>query len=135
MFNYDAPGNVYNRVEMLTKTGFVGASLKNLQQAWFGEYAERMIVVQYNSLTKQPADVIARLYDALGEERFDHDFDHVEYDVPELDDYLSLPEFHKVSGPIRDNSRKTILLPDLFDRFEPSFWEMPGQNPRGVLII
>jgi sulfotransferase len=40
--------------------------------------------------------VIGRLYDALGEAPFEHDFDHVIYDVPDYGADLGMPGMHKV---------------------------------------
>jgi sulfotransferase len=134
MFNHDAFGNVYGRVELLVK-GFVGASLNNLRQAWFSEEAGRLIAIRYDSLVERPAEVLSQLYSMLGEEPFNHDFNRVEYDEPEFDAYLGLPGFHRVSGPVKATKRTTILPRDIFDQHDRSFWDMPGQNPRGVTIL
>ena len=135
LFNHDASGSVYTRVEMLTKLGVVGSAVNGLRQAWFGEDADRIIALRYKSLTEDPAKTIRKLYDSLGEPAFEHDFKHVEYDEPEFDAYLGLPGFHNVSGRKRLNSRKTILPPEVFDYHDHSFWDMPGQNPRGVIVL
>jgi sulfotransferase len=136
MFNWESKGNVYSRVEALTgKDGFVRKSLGNLRQAWFGEFANRLVAIRYESLTTNPEGTIARLYEVVGEPRFDHDFSSVEYDEPQYDLNLGLPGFHRVSGPIRVNARETILPPDLFKQHNECFWDMPGQNPRSVLVL
>lgn len=134
MFNHEPFGNVYTRLDVLNK-GFVGSALNNLRQAWYSEYADRLIAVRYKSLTEHPAETIRGLYDLLGEEPFTHDFDHLEHDEPSFDAYLGLPGFHKVSGPVRAVTRKTILPPDLFNQHDHEFWDMPGQNPRGVKVL
>lgn len=136
MFGFDAKGNVYTRVEMLTgKDGFVRRSLGNLRQAWFGELASRLVAVRYESLVARPEETISRLYAELKEPRFRHDFDHVEYDEPQFDANMGLPEFHKVSGPVRAETRETILPPDIFKQHNDCFWNAPDQNPRGVVIL
>jgi sulfotransferase len=136
MFSFEARGNVYTRVEALTgKDGFVKRSLAALRQAWFGELANRLIAVRYESLTGSPDDAIGRIYDALGEPRYTHDFASVEYDEPQFDFNMGLPGFHKISGPVRVNTRETILPPDIFKQHDDCFWNKPGQNPRGVLIL
>ncbi len=41
LFNFEAGGNVYTRLETLShpKTGLVGAALGNLREGFFGEHA------------------------------------------------------------------------------------------------
>jgi sulfotransferase len=135
IFNHEPLWNVYTRVEALTKNSFVGAAINNLRQAWFGEFADRLIAIRYDSLTECPSKTISQLYELLGEERFNHNFDHVEYDEPHFDAYLGMPGFHRVSGPVKATTRKTILPPELFSQFDRPFWDMAGQNPRGVKLL
>jgi sulfotransferase len=136
MFSFDSKGNVYTRVEALTgKDGFVKRSLAGLRQAWFGELASRLIAVRYDSLTENPEETIGRLYEAIGEPGHAHDFSHVEYDEPQYDFNMGLPDFHRVSGPVRINKRETILPPDIFKQHDECFWNKPDHNPRGVVIL
>ena len=136
MFGFDSKGNVYTRVEALTgKDGFVKRSLGNLRQAWFGALASRLIAVRYESLTGNSEETIGRLYDAIGEPRYAHDFNRVEYDEPQFDFNMGLPGFHRVSGAVRVNKRETILPPDIFKQHDDCFWNRTGQNPRGVLVL
>jgi sulfotransferase len=136
MFGHDSKGNVYTRIEVLTgKDGFVKRALGNLRQAWFGEFANRLIVIRYESLTGQPQETIDRLYDALGEPRYPHDFEKVEYDEPQFDANMGLPGFHRVSGPVRARTRQKILPPDLFTQHDQCFWNRQEENPRGVLVL
>jgi sulfotransferase len=136
MFGHDPKGNVYTRVEALTgKDGFVKRALGSLRQAWFGEFTDRLIVIRYESLVQHPKETLDRLYDLLGEPKFTHDFEHVEYDEPQFDANMGLPGFHRVSGPVRELRRETILPPDLFAPHDQCFWNAKDQNPRRVLIL
>lgn len=123
---------VYNRVESLMKTGFVGASLNALRQAWFGEHAGRLIGIRYDSLADSPKDVIDSLYDELGEERFVHDFGNVSYEAVEFDARLGMPGLHRVRSTVKADKRATVLPPDVFAEYDSKFWE---RNPRKVLIL
>jgi sulfotransferase len=135
-FGYEAKGNVYTRVETLMgKDGIVRRALGNLRQAWFGEFAQRMVAVRYESLAQQPADSMSAIYRAIGEPSFPHDFDNVSYEEPLFDEILGLPGFHRISGPVRVVERETILPPDLFRQHDDCFWNAAGQNPRGVTIV
>lgn len=136
LFRYEPWTSVYNRVEvMLAPGGFVTGSLHALRQAWFGEHADRLVAVPYESLTRRPAEVMRRLYDLLGEEAFDHDFEHLEYDEPEFDALVGMPGFHRVALRVQAPQRQTILPPDVFKSQDHCFWNMPDQNPRGVVVL
>jgi sulfotransferase len=128
--------NIYQRVEiMMAKDGFVGVPLANLRQAWYGDQAQRLIAIRYDSLASQPAAVMSGLYQALGCEEFAHDFERVEYDEPEMDAQINLPGLHTVAGRVEPRTRTTVLPPELFKQADFSFWDAPGQNPRGVLVL
>lgn len=135
VFNYEPGGNVYIRTDHLMKNNFVGPSLSALKQAWFGEHADRLIAIRYESLTAHPVDVMDQLYDLLCEEHYAHNFDNVEYNASEFDTRLGLPDFHRVSPKVQVNERETILPLDLFKQYDNAFWDLPGQNPRGVKIL
>jgi sulfotransferase len=129
------PGNVYARAEVLMKGGFLGSSLHAFQQAWYGEDASRLIVVQYDSLAARPAEVMRKLYQFLDMRPFDHDFNAVEYDEPDFDSRLNMPGLHRVGRRVEKQERRTILPPDLFQQFDGCFWTASGQNPRKVALL
>ena len=136
MFNYDSKQTVYSRAELLARPqGSLGWASAGLRQAWFGEYADRLIVVRYNSLTSNPQCAIDAIYENLGLPPFAHDFNSTSYEEPAFDKLFALPGLHSVSGPIAVRTRKTILPPDLFALHNKEFWEEPNQNPRSVIII
>jgi sulfotransferase len=135
MFSAETGDNVYARAEYMLKKGLLAAPLQALRQAWYGEQAHRLIAMRYDSLTAQPAEVIGRLYELLGQPPFPHDFDNLEYDEPEFDAQLGMPGLHRVSRRVAPNHRATILPPDLFNQNDRSFWDVPGQNPRGVTVL
>jgi sulfotransferase len=135
MFSHEPAGNVYTRIEALIKGGFVGGSLSALRQAWFGEHASRLIAVRYESLAEHPNETLQGIYEFLGEPHFVHDFEHVDYREPEYDEVLGLPGFHTVAPRVELKKRTTILPPDLFSQHNRPFWDMPGQNPRGVRVL
>ena len=70
-----------------------------------------------------PADVFKLIYEFLGEKPFEHDFNNVEYDAPEFDAQLGLDGLHRVHPKVKPQPRKTILPPDLFERYaQLAFW-------------
>ncbi len=137
IFGFDAGGTVYTRVNRLAvNDGMVGFALDALREAFFGEHADRLILVDYEALTRHPQETMGYIYDFLGERPFAHDFDHVEYSADEFDLALGSPGLHTVRRKVEFVERPTILPPELFRRFEgDAFWTNPDANIRNVRII
>jgi sulfotransferase len=75
-------GTVYNRLDGLAQHDqTVGYAWSALRDAFYGEHASSLLVVDYDLLAKAPAKVLPLIYDFLGEPCFEHDFDNVEYDA------------------------------------------------------
>ncbi|MDR6412893.1 sulfotransferase family protein [Paraburkholderia terricola] len=98
MFNFQPGASVYSRVETLmnSDTGLIGLARSTLREAWFGEQADRLIIVPYDNLVRHPERTLSRLYEALGEASFAHDLENVTYDEPDYDALLGMPGLHKV---------------------------------------
>ena len=59
MFGFDAGSTVYTRIGRLAGSdGMVGYALDCLREAFYGGYADRMIVVTYEALTRDPAGTL-----------------------------------------------------------------------------
>jgi sulfotransferase len=92
--------------------------------------------VQYDSLTSDPARTLHAIYDFLGEPWFEHDFNHVDYDVSEFDERAGTPGLHTVRGQVKAEARETLLPPDLFNRFiHDAFWRDPARTPAGLRVV
>jgi sulfotransferase len=137
IFNFDASGTVYSRVEGLGGgNGMVGFAWNALREAFHGEHSDRLLLLTYETLTSDPARAMAAVYDFIGEPRFAHDFNHVSFDATEFDARLGAPGLHTVGPTVRREERRTVLPPDLFRRCEAdSFWRDPALNPRGVPVV
>ena len=138
IFNFEPGGTVYSRVEGLGGgSGMVGFAWNALREAWFGEEADRLLLVTYETLTATPQLALDAVYDFIGEERFTHDTGNVVYaEAEEFDARLGTPGLHSVFPRVRPTTRATILPPDLFRRFEPdSFWRDGALNLRGVKVV
>jgi sulfotransferase len=108
IFGIDAWQNLYTRVDALMgRTGLVGSTLCALQQAWHGPYGDRLVVLRYESLVSRPREAFEKLYDALGEEPFSHDFENVDYNEPEFDSRIGMPGLPRVTGPVRAIERRS----------------------------
>jgi len=137
IFNFEAGGTVYSRAESLSSgAGLVGFAWNALKEAYYGEEADRLLLIKFETLTREPEKAIGAVYDFIGEPRFAHDFENVEYSEPEFDARLGSPGLHDVSRRVRAFERQTVLPPDLFKRYEnDSFWLDPALNLRRVRVV
>lgn len=138
IFNYLSGGTVYSRADGVAGAdGMVGYAYNALKEAYFGEYsANRLMLVQYETLVKDPQKVLSAIYAFIGQEAFKHDFDNIQFDASEFDKKAGTPGLHEVRSKVLANERKTILPPDLFKRFENDmFWKAPQLQLAGIKII
>ena len=137
LFNHPAErATVYSRTEALSQgSRLVGYAYNALKEAFYSEQSASILLVDYDLLTIKPAKTISLIYQFLGEESFEHDFDNVEYQEPEFDNKLKTQGLHKVRAQVEFKPRKTILPPDLFERFDGlSFWT-DSANSRASAIV
>ena len=125
LFADDAERNtVYSRVETLAQRNrMVGYPWSALKEAFYGEHADSLLLVDYELLAQAPHKVLPLIYQFLGEPAFEHDFDQVKYNAPEFDEALGLHGLHQVRPKVGLQRRETILPPDLFEQYSKlSFW-------------
>ena len=137
IFGFKAGGTVYSRANGVAGSdGMVGYPYDALKQAFYGEQADRLLLVQYETLTTDPARALNAIYDFIGETAFRHDFDHVQFDDRGFDARAGTPGLHRVRERVAASPRATVLPPDLFKRFEnDAFWRHPQLNTRKVHIV
>ena len=138
IFSFEPGGTVYSRVDGLSGgTGMVGFAWNGLREAVYGEHADRLLLVTYETLTADPLRALGAIYDFLGEPHFSHDPANVSFDdAVEFDARLGTPGLHSVGPVVSATERKTILPPDLFARFEQdAFWRDMRLVPPGVRVI
>jgi sulfotransferase len=138
VFKFQPGASVYARTDVLMnqESGLIGLAWNNLREAWFGDQADRLIVVRYEHLAAEPDCTMRRLYTALDEPLFEHDFDNVAYDEPDHDAMLGMTGLHSVKRKVAYLRRQPGIPLDVFSRLgSANFWLKPGLNPRGVTII
>ena len=124
---FNNPGErstVYTRVEAMAGANrLVGYPWHALREACYSDFADRLVLIEYDLLTSRPAEVMPLLYQFLDEEPFAHNFENVEYDAPSFDAQLGLDGLHRVHKKVEPRPRKTILPPDLFEKYaQLAFW-------------
>ncbi len=138
IFNFQAGGTVYSRATALASSdGIVGFAYDALREAYFGEHAQQMLLVQYDTLASHPREALAAVYDFIGEPWFEHDFENIEFeDGRACDERLGTPGLHAVRRQVRAEARPALLPQDLFQRFEgDAFWHHPEEGKRGAKIV
>ena len=125
LFGAQQQSTVYARVEALMhQEALVGRAWAGLKEAYYGEQADRLLVIDYDLLSRAPERVLPLVYQFIGEPWFDgHDFAHVEFDAPAFDEALGIDGMHRVRPKVEFQPRQTILPPDLFQRLQGmEFW-------------
>ena len=138
MFGQKDGMTVHTRVHSLASPGgTVGFAWNATQEAFYGEFSDKLIVVDYEALTREPKRTMDLIYAKLGLEPFEHDFENVVYGEGDaFDADLGVPGLHTVARKVRFSERPSILPPELFERFSGrNFWRRPGGNPRGVEVV
>ena len=115
---------VYARAEaLLNQSRMIGFAWSALKEAYYGDDAGAMLLVDYDILAARPKECIDLVYKFIGAEPFPHDFDNVAYEAHDFDMQLVAPGLHTVSGKVELKPRRTILPPDLFKRCQDLiFW-------------
>jgi sulfotransferase len=137
MFGFEPGNTVFNRINRIASgDGMVGYALDALKEAFFSEQAGKLILVEYQALTRAPETTLKLIYAQLGEPPFKHDFDNVEYTADNFDLALGTRGLHTVRRKVEWIERDSVLPPELFHRFaNDMFWRVPEANIRRVPII
>lgn len=133
-----SPGNrqtVYSRCDALIHAaGAVGSAWTALKEAFYGEYSDRLLLVDYDLLTQHPAKTMELIYRFIGEPAFKHDFTAVEYEESEFDRKLGIKGLHTVRRQVEFKSRRSILPPDLFAKYQVmDFWREQAGTSANII--
>lgn len=137
IFNFQAGGTVYSRADSVANAeGMLGYPYNALKEAFYGGHARQLLLVRYESLVTHPQAVLDGIYDFIGQPRFTHDLQNIQFDASEFDRRAGTPGLHEVRPQVEAPARATLLPPDLFNRFaNDAFWEHPQNNRHGVRIL
>lgn len=136
LFTDDIERNtVYSRVDTLAQRNrLVGYPWTALKEAFYGEHASSLLLVDYDLLAQAPHKVMPLIYQFLGEPEHPHNFEQVNYDAPEFDEALGLHGLHQVRPQVALQRRESILPPDLFEQYSKlSFWQNPANSRAHVI--
>jgi sulfotransferase len=118
---------VAGRCEMLCRNDqLVGSSFNRVKDAVHRGWRDCMLFVEYERLTASPKAVLREIYEFLGEEPFEHDFDNVEQ-VTQEDDLVHIwKDLHKIRQKIEPQPPQwpSILPKEVSDKYaaDAKFW-------------
>lgn len=127
---------VYSRVDTLAQRNrLVGFAWSAIKEAFYGEHAGSLLIVDYDLLARAPDKVLPLVYQFIGEPWYEgHDFSRLAFDAPEFDTALGVSGLHKVRAKVSFEPRTSVLPPDLFAQYSNmSFW-LDGANSRASVI-
>jgi sulfotransferase len=135
MYSPASRQTVYSRCEQLINAGgAVGGAWTALKEAYYGEFSERLLLVDYELLTRHPARTLELIYQFIGEAPFAHDFDNVDYAEEGFDQTLGVKGLHSVRRKVEFKTRRSILPPDLFAKYqEMDFWQDQTGTSAGIV--
>jgi sulfotransferase len=103
----------------------VGIAYNRLKDAVDRGYGDRMLLIEFEHLTTHPEVTLRSIYNFLGEEYFDHDFNNVEQVTQENDDLHGIPGLHTIRPVVKPVhvDAKAIIGQEAFDKFSNAeFW-------------
>ena len=109
---------VYDRCDCLMQNdGVVGLALHCLTEGMYSAHCKNLILVEYESLCKQPKQTMETIYKFLDVEYFEHDFNNVasQYDAYDAD--LQTPALHTTRPVVSWKPAPFILPPQIIERY------------------
>lgn len=137
IFNFRAGGTVYSRAEDVANgEGMLGYACNAFKEAFCGVHARHLMLLQYETLAREPATAMAAVYDFIGEPPFEHDFDKAHFDAGEFDARAGIPDLRTIGRKVLAQERTTVLPPDVFRRFENDAFRLNVQaDIRSVRVM
>ena len=115
----------YNRCDFILNT-FLGNAMRHIEFALDNNLLDRILFVEYKDLVSNPYDTMNSIYNFLGEDIYDHDFDHIQNNN-QVEDirYYNLPGLHDIRSKIEYQSKdpKEVLPKEILERCRGmEFW-------------
>lgn len=109
--------SVYQRIESyMSETGIVGFPYVGIKQAITGNEKNKLILIEYEQLCKNPEQTIRSIYNFIGETYYSHDYENVEKSWDEYDLEIGI-KLHRIRRKVEFIQRPTILPPDILQKY------------------
>jgi sulfotransferase len=110
-------GTVYSRMDSLMEPGgVVEFAYTGVKQAITSSDKDMLMLIDYETLCKNPEGMIRALYNFIGEEYYQHDYNNVEASWDEYDAEIGM-DLHKIKRKVEFIQRETILPPDIITKY------------------
>lgn len=108
----------------------VGSAYNRIKDALARGYGDRMHFVFFEELTSDPQKIMRAVYEFIGEDYFDHDFDNVEQTTNEDDFFHGFKDLHTIRRKVRPvYSDWREVLGTFAARYEVlNFWDTNKQD-------
>lgn len=101
------PINDHNRCQALAGGGILGQSMDGLKKALSEGYRSNIHFVEYSDLVSNPKKTMEKIYDFIGEDYFNHDFENVENIHKENDALVyGFTDMHEVRKSVKSIAPK-----------------------------
>jgi sulfotransferase len=130
----NTPINDYNRcMYLLNSGGIIYEALNAIMMGFQQNVRDKMYFVDYNDLVDNPEKTMEGIYDFLGEEHYEHDFESL-FNIHREDDLntYGLGDMHEVRSKVKKTSPPpaSVLPPEILDLYEQKksrleFWGTP----------
>lgn len=120
--------SVYERTNMLMGLSpnggsFVQTPLSLIRQSMFSQETDNICYVEYTALAKQPEETMKKIYNFLGEEYYQHNYDSVECSYDEYDSQAKIKGLHDVRKKVEYKKQPRVIPDDLwYDLKSYNFW-------------
>lgn len=118
IFGGHSSGSVYDRANLIMEesNGVVGWPYVGIKQAITGNEKDMLMIVEYEQLCSNPEGMMRAIYNFIGEQYYEHDFNNVESSWDEYDMEIGI-DLHTTRKKVEFKQRDMILPPDLRQRF------------------
>lgn len=116
MFSPEENVNVYTRCQSLLNEGkSLGFAYAALKHAITSQEKNMIMLVEYEQLAKNPEMMIKAIYNFIGQDYYEHDFNDVAVSYDEFDDDVGLKGLHTTRRTVEFIERPTIIPPDIIN--------------------
>jgi sulfotransferase len=122
-----------NRCEFIASpNGILGQSVEGLRMALMGGYENSIHLVEYRDLVNNPKETVEKIYEFLGEELFEHDFNKLNNINRENDAQIyGFSDMHDVRPTLESVSKnpEDILSPKILEKCKNTeFWRIVNSD-------
>ena len=98
---------------------------------------EMIHFVEYEKLCKNPEDTIKNIYEFLNETYYSHNFNELDYENPNFDLKLGMPNLHKIEPIVYYKNCKYCIPEEIKQKYQQmkmEFWK-PYNQSQGLIAI